>query len=318
MGIIDVDLQSELPPVDDFWDQVEPGEEAWSGPLGDVARQYAAARVTLLAYNEEPAEAVSASSKSNAAQAVQQLASAVAPFALGLRGNHGQHIATLKSAIGNASNTVAQHVRPQIRSGVVDIAKIKDMAERAYADASASRTKFADLVRRAEEVIDRVGVGSLAGHYEKQADKQAESARAWLWGVAVSGAGLVAVVIWLIVETGRHPEPLDWPDYASMFVTKALAIGALSYAVSFCSKNYRSHRHVEITYRQRMAALDTFTVMASSLAQEDDKEGRVIVLTELARAIFATVETGMTSSGSGDKTIIENTLPIMSATRSGT
>lgn len=317
MGIINADLQRALPRVEDFWGQVEPHAEPWSGPLGDVSRRYTEARATLLAYDEEPEEAVSASSKANAEQAVQQLAGAVAPFLLGTPDDHDRSVHILKNAIENASNNVAEHVRPQIRSGVVDIAKIKDRAERAHADASASRAQFADLVRRAEEVIDRVGVGSLAGHYEKQADKQAESARAWLWGVAISGAGLVAVVIWLIIETGLHSEPLDWPDYAGMFVTKALAIGALSYAVSFCSKNYRAHRHVEITYRQRMAALDTFTVMASSFAQEDDKEGRVIVLTELARAIFAASETGM-MSGSGDRTIIENTLPIMSAMRSGT
>lgn len=317
MGIINADLQRALPDVEDFFDRVDPQEDPWSGPFGDTARRYAEARATLLTYNEEPEAAVSASSKAHAEQAVQQLAGAVAPFVRGAPDAYEQHVQVFDRAIKDASNTVAEHVRPQIRSGVVDIAKIKDMAERAYADASASRTTFADLVRRAEEVIDRVGVGSLAGHYEKQADNQAGSARAWLWGVAISGAGLVAVVIWLIIETGLHSEPLDWPDYAGMFVTKALAIGALSYAVSFCSKNYRAHRHVEITYRQRMAALDTFTVMASSLAQEDDKEGRFIVLTELARAVFAAADTGMMSSGSGDRTIIENSLPLMSAMRSG-
>lgn len=318
MGIINVDWKNELPPVEAFWGEVEPHEEPWSGPLGDVARRYAEARATLLAYNEEPEDAVSASSKSAAEQAVRQLVSAVEPFVLGAPNDHERYVTILENSIERASNEIAEHLRPQIRSGILDIAKTKDRAERAYADALGASRKFSELVQRAQEVIDRVGVGSLAGHYETQANKQAEAARTWLWGVAISGVGLLAVVVWLIFETGSHPAPLDWPDYAGMFVTKALAIGALSYAVSFCSKNYRAHRHVEITYRQRMAALDTFTVMASSLAQENDKEGRVIVLTELSRAIFAASETGMTSSGSGDKTIIENTLPIMSAMRPGT
>lgn len=157
-------------------------------------------------------------------------------------------------------------------------------------------------------------MGRLAEHYEQEASHQASAARNWLYGVALATVSLAAVVVWLIVENHTLPDNADWEMIGAMLATKALALGVLSYVVSFCAKNYRSHRHLHATYRQRMSALDTYSLMALSL--RDDPDDRRLVLQELAKSVFSPSDTGLTGSGSSEKTVIEN-MPVFSAVRPG-
>lgn len=291
------------------------GPEEGCRILALAIRRYRAMRGILMAFDAETEEEVPQAAIDASRRALERMR-LIAAFLKKSSGQATYPIGQLKQfadEVRTVAAQVAQEVRPHLRRGIADLASVTRDAQQAYDSATAAEERVKELEQRAQVIIDRVGVGRLAGHYETEAKGQAAVAKSWLVGVSVAGGLLVVVVGWLVVETLIHGGTVRWEQLSAILGTKALAIGVLSYAVSFCSRNYRAHRHMEATYRQRMAALDTYALMASSLA--DDNAGRAIVLTELAKAVFAGTDTGLTSTGSGDKTLIENTVPIVSAAR---
>lgn len=309
--------------ADSFEDLPEPdalpgrewGIEGWTMAVG----RYAATRRALLALDRELEDELADETVRMAQSFKQQLASAVKTFK-----DDADRVSPLArdgvvtnfiSLVSPVAEQVALKVRPMLRSDAVDrlvnAASVADARSRV----EEAQSRLDALEEKAKVIIERVGVGRLAAHYEDEGSYQAKAARRWLTAVGVCTALLVLIVIWLIWEASRLSGTPEWETLAALLASKALALGVLSYATGFCAKNYRSHRHLHATYRQRMAALDTYSLMALSL--KDDPEDRRLVLVELARAVFAPSDTGLTPSSQGDKTIIENTVPLVAAIRGG-
>lgn len=312
MGIVAATFET-LPPAEDL-----PGRDWGVASLGPTLERYSAGRAALIALDDEDEATLPSGLVNTARGLMQQLAEAVSVFieessrqSYPPREESAQ---SFLSMVGGALDQIATEVRPQIRGDVARTAATRSEAEAALKRVQEAEQRVGELADKASVLIERVGVGELATHYSGQSKEQGEAAARWLKAVGACGLLLAGVVTWLIVETLTHSGAPDWPELGGMIATKAIALGVLSYAVSFCSKNYRSHRHLEATYRQRAAALDTYSLMASSLTE--DNEGRGIILTELAKAVFAPSETGLAGGSPGDKTVIENTVPIVSAFRS--
>jgi hypothetical protein len=294
-------------------------EDAEGGPAPEgVIKRYQAIRGVLYAFDDESEYDVSPASIQAATEVFRLVSSAIAQLKAEQSRTNPNRVMNAKSqlhsAIESGAARLADSVRPQLRSDVTDLGQRMLEVSEIEQQARAAKDEFQRLEGRAKEVIDRVGVGRFAMHYEQQAKYQEEAAVRWLRALAVTGVLLVGVVGWLIWEalaSGGNPQ--SWETIGTMLATKALAIGVLSYAAAFCSKNYRAHRHMESSYQQRIAALDTYALMASSLSE--DSESRAIVLTELARSAFAPTDTGLTSPSSGDRMIIDNSAPLVAAAR---
>lgn len=318
MGIL-AESFDDLPTVENLpcasWDDVP--------DLPSVLERYEIARDLLIGLDAQPPPLIPSDVLSTGQNALREVKNALRQLALQIadpaNNTHHSTITRFGQQINSVYQNLVRHA-PHIHIAGIDWVGHLEAARDARAAAEESQARAAEvaasldaLEARAKTLVEQIGVGELAKHYGSEADEQASSARRWLWAVIVSGVLLLAVVVWLFIEThglGANP---SWEQIARSLASKALAIGVVSYAVTFCSRNFRSHRHLEAVYRQRKASLNTYSAMASAL-QEDD-EGRKVVLAELAKAVFAATDTGMTPSSAGDKTIIENTVPIVSALR---
>lgn len=281
-----------------------------------TAERYEATRRMLLAFSLEDDLEVS----EDAVQAANGSSNSLRGSVTELRGpsqNRTPTDAATRFVQNVDSNwrTVASRVRPFLRGSITDWAAEAAEAKEAKERFGEVTTRWAELQAEAERIIERVGVGRLAGHYENEAKGHGTSAGGWLGGVIAATVALTALVTWLVVEAYLAPSGADWRMVATQAAAKAVGIGVLSYVVTFCSRNYRVHKHLQASYRQRMAALDTYAAMATALA--DNQDDKRIVLTELAKAIFAAGDTGFMASGSGDKTIIEQSIPLTSMLNGG-
>lgn len=289
----------------------------WDSPERDaLVRRYGAARRALMAFDLEPEEELSRETVSRARELKGALAEVVGSFAADLddvsTSRRQEAIQLFGRRFSPICDGVAADVRPFVRGDTVDfVAELRAVSESNERVAEAE-ARLEALEEKAKAIIERVGVGRLAAHYETEAAHQAAGAWRWLIGVGVCVVFLGSVVGWILVDMQRAGSTLSWETAGVMLLSKALVLGVLSYVVTFCSRNYRAHQHLHAVYRQRMAALDTYSTMA--LALRDDPEDRKLVLTELARAVFTPAETGLTGS-TGDRTIIENSIPLVSAMR---
>lgn len=294
-----------------------PGSNWDSSTRDEVVLSYGAARRTLKAFDLEPEVELSRATITRARDLKAGLAEGIGSFVAELEdgdsvSRRDAAVAHLRRRLSPICDAIGADVRPFIRGEIVDFAaEIRDARE-SNGRVAEAEARLEALEAKAKEIIERVGVGRLAEHYETEASHQATGAWRWLAGVGVSVLFLAAVVVWLLVSMQGAGSALTWETAGIMFLTKALVLGVLSYVVAFCSRNYRSRQHLHAVYRQRMAALDTYSTMALSL--RDDPEERKLVLTELARAVFTQAETGLAGS-TGDKTIIENSIPLVSAVR---
>lgn len=323
------------------WSRIPPAGEVFRDEIADLGERpliddqisrYTAARNILMAFDAEPSNEVPPSALRIGKQSLEAFERAVeahrrvsldamTAYYRGIDDHPGYREAleadrALVAAVDLFHAKLVAEVRPYIASGAVELARLARESMLRVDAINEAADRLARLEERAQTIIDRIGTGRIALHFEGEGKEQARAAVRWLWGIAIAGVLLIGVVIWLIAETLHRGGGARWEDIGAMFASKGLAIGVLSYVVSFCSRNYRAHRHLEATYRQRMASLDTYSLWASSLASAE-AGARDIVLTELARAVFAGVDTGLAFSGasSGDKTIIENTVPLVQGLR---
>lgn len=293
------------------------GEDVSQWLREEHALAYAAAMRILQAFSRERADEVPYQAVRSGQNVLQALVAATRHVR---QSRSEKTLEDLNTAIEQAHRVATNDLRPHVRGGSVDwvneaaaAREARQRAEEIEAQIALAREQLDALDYKAREIIEKVGVGSLAGHYNDEAMTHQKAARNWLYGVLVCAALLLSVVGWLLGETHQVDAETTLASVVAMAVSKALAIGVLSYAVTFCSKNYRTNRHLNAAYRQKAASLETYAAMAISL--REDPQDRHVVLSELAKAVFAATDTGLTQSGTGDKTVIENSIPLVSAIR---
>ncbi|GAB4086204.1 hypothetical protein GCM10028784_28340 [Myceligenerans cantabricum] len=305
---------TDLPSVEDLWE----AKDVQHLPNGPTTYQenldrYEIVRGILNAIEQEPESELPTSVRDTAKEVkndFKRVATEIANTDPADRRSAEAKLEAFAKTVDRHYDDVLTHLRPQLRADVRDMQDRLGKATSLEAQLRQSLAGFKDLHSKVEDLILKVTTGGQAKHFEDEAERQRNAAILWLLAVIGAGLGLAIVVAWLLIETRSidQSEDTGWEAIGAMLATKALTIGVLSWAVSFCSRNYRSHRHMESMYRQRMAAVNTYVVMASSL--EEDDAGRSIVLTELAKAVFASSETGLTPGGTSEKTIIENIIPL--------
>ncbi|WP_407319786.1 hypothetical protein UQW22_05025 [Isoptericola halotolerans] len=151
-----------------------------------------------------------------------------------------------------------------------------------------------------------LGDAALAGSYGEGAEKHASAARRWLLGVGICAATVAGVVAWLLLGGGATDTEVDgWGRLAVTLAPEMLATALLIFAISFCARGYRAHRSAQTVYERRMADVNTYVALCSSVPE--GVEGRAAILTELARAVLSRDEDGTSSAPpGGDATAVEH------------
>jgi hypothetical protein len=133
-----------------------------------------------------------------------------------------------------------------------------------------------------------VGTAAHSSTFDKEATGHKDAARVWL--IATIAATLTCFSFLLYVLLQR-PIPADATHATIVQYTllRAVLVLFLSYVPFWCSRNYRSHRHLQVVNKHRSVALATFQTFVGST---EDPTTRNAVLLEATRCIFGPSQTG--------------------------
>jgi hypothetical protein len=214
--------------------------------------------------------------------------------------------------IKNEKDAVVQLVRPQLRGSDLLLSESTAKAAREADRAAVDAVRVEQAAKQGEELLTKlrksvgdVGAANLAIYYRDQAKTHSDQARGFLIGSALAlGIGIL-LGLWglrLEADTDRDQRhgPQGWGSFLRGLIVRVLLIGAVSYAIGFLTRNYRVNKHLQPVDETTRNALETFSLFSESVAPED----RPVLTAELARVVFAYVETRFLSA-SQEKTIVE-------------
>jgi hypothetical protein len=268
--------------------------------------QKVVARFGLL--NAEPVDELPANLVDWARQAIRSVADSVPDPAALTATNRELHgiVTQFRSQLNTAWEWWANNGRMHVRA--TDIARASEEFDlrREVENARQARQEIEEIRTSLVEVANVAGTLRLAQHYEEQSARYRKNAQWALVAVLVLSVMLIGGGWWFIHTI---PPTTEWTTLARDALSRAFAIGAVSYGIAFSARIYRTNTHLQAIYEQKTSALKTFNLFSSTV---DDDEARILILGELVRSVFASAATGVFEKDS-DHTVIENAVPIATA-----
>jgi len=304
--------------MDDFIERLKAVDRS-TEPWGDLVRVRPDAEPALddairwfVALNDEPADELPEDVKQGARQHLAEVANAADSVANLQFGSpqFAQEVANVVYIFQSAGNWWRTTARPHLLAGAVEL-----RSQASAARAEVDRAKgFADEIESMAEALKELtataGTLELATHYGRQATSHRTAANRWIFAVAAFAVAVVVLGWVLFKNSGAAGAADDWLEFAHGALVKAFVVGALSYGIAFSAKAYRTNAHLAAVYDQKAVALKTYPLFSASV---DDGEARAVILAELVRSVFTAADTGVLDGGGGDHTIIESSLPLVTA-----
>ena len=218
--------------------------------------------------------------------------------AFSTRANGVGELAQLESDLRNFLGAVAPfaavatrdlaEAAAQVREVKASLTALQEGFENIRADATAA-------LEGAREAAAVLGTTALTEEYIRLASDHSHAARKWLWASAASAS---ALVIGLVLMLG----PASAAETTSEVVRTAfgkLSIGLIgAYAVFFCARSYRSHRHLATEYRARAAILSVSQALRVSV---EDSSSQAMIMETAVLAAFSVPSSGLVKvSGEDD------------------
>lgn len=231
---------------------------------------------------------------------------------------------------------VIERVRPIVRHDGGPARDLFMQAEEALARISTETKALAEkqdeirtlahelaLQQAALSVASAVTVSEdLSPHYRKQASEHGKAA-----GRLLVASVIVGILFGAATALALFKYPPDyssdgtseqWIEFVRGAVGRITLLSLVALALSFCLRNYRVNRHLEVVNKRRENALNTFGLLQSAVTTDD---ARNLVVAELVRSVFGSEDTGYLS-GQPDRTVIESPsgagiLSTMTASRGG-
>jgi hypothetical protein len=196
----------------------------------------------------------------------------------------------------------AQAVSPYIRIGEVEVAALRSEAVDAVQATSAAAAEAQELLSRIRVAAGSAGAANVSTYYSGQASVHETQARRFLWvgGVAVA-ATLATAMVFFVLAPPQAREPDDWLVFMRETLARVFIIGVPAYVATFCLRNYRVNKHLQVVNEQKRTALDTYPLFTESVS---DDATRALIAVELLRATVGITDTGYLGN-QPDKTILE-------------
>ncbi len=137
----------------------------------------------------------------------------------------------------------------------------------------------AALVGAREAAAER-GTSALSREFDALANEHDGAARKWLWATGFSALLLGFVTVWLVASLDGAQ---DAAGVVRLALSKLSAVAVLGYALFFCVRNYRSHRHLSTEYRARATILTVAQALRSGV--EDPAAQSTILQTAVLAAL---------------------------------
>jgi hypothetical protein len=160
---------------------------------------------------------------------------------------------------------------------------------------STLRDEIEQIVDKAKQAAQQVGVVQHAIHFKEEADHYAKAAKRWLWVTGLLGLiTLVLAAISIILYFGDLP---NWntTQGIQLAISKVIIFSVLFFGLISSSRIYRSHSHNYVINKHRQNALSTFEAFAKSAADDQTKSA---VLLQTTQCIFSPQHTGYISQES--------------------
>ncbi len=159
------------------------------------------------------------------------------------------------------------------------------------------------------KAVAEIAVSQQANHFDGEAKIHSSAAGWWLFWTILSVFLFLIVAVpgsFEAIISRTSPSTFDAlvsPSAAAQNVlgvplpyllSKLVTLGALSFLIGICAKNFLSHRHNNVLNRHRTNALMTFEALAKSAVSESSRD---VILHHAASCIFNPQDTGFGKVG---------------------
>jgi hypothetical protein len=199
-----------------------------------------------------------------------------------------------------------------------------------------AKTEITAVLKAAREAAAGTGIAEHAKHFETEAREHRNAARWWLLASAFMAAATLVIGLCLAnsyahllhagnaaaspvksIATTGQPGAAMQEIGAGLSIQLALArliiFSILYVATLWCGRNYKAHKHNQITNRHRQLALRTFEAFNNSTADVGTKNA---VLLQTTAAIFGAPSTGF-SADDGDSGAQPKIIELVKSVTSG-
>jgi len=135
------------------------------------------------------------------------------------------------------------------------------------------------------------GISKYASIFDKQSSTHKNNSNWWLFSIFLLLAGLIGFGIYLLCS------PIIINNTESLIhntIARVVILTALFYALTLSIKNYKAQKHNQVINQHRHNALNTFETFSG--ASNNDTVTKSAILLEATRCIFATQNSGYTTS----------------------
>ncbi len=160
------------------------------------------------------------------------------------------------------------------------------------------------LTQRVEQILDQTedasekvktlayeaGIEFHATHFATEAKWSRMASYVWLTAVILlAGATAWYAQVELVRAFEQLPDTASNRSIAQFIVVRLIIVFVLTFAVSFCSRNYSASRHNFVVNRHRQNSLSSFQTFKGATTSDDVRDA---VLMEATRSIFAPQSSG--------------------------
>ncbi|KAA0139184.1 hypothetical protein FYZ48_11120 [Gimesia chilikensis] len=171
-----------------------------------------------------------------------------------------------------------------------------EAAKAARVEAESTVSEIQGILVEVKELSASAGVSANAKVFKSQSDLHRNLSYAWFAATALvfGGTLLFAVINYLSIEKYNPKTPGEAIHYIS---AKLIMLSIMMFALAWCSKNHKSHKHNQTLNKHRASALDTFQTFYNG---SSDVEVKDTILLQAANTAFANRSTGYESTPETD------------------
>ena len=164
-----------------------------------------------------------------------------------------------------------------------DLKETEELAKEAKQSASNIRDSASEMSRDQASQV-----------FNERAKEHKKYAKIWLWSSVVSAAFLVVII--LCVSFGEISHNNGMETLVFSIFRKVLLITTAGIFLKICLRKYNTERHLEVTYKHRVAALNQYGLFEAKISPENEEAKNKLRLS-VANSIFNDPNTGFIEDG---------------------
>lgn len=219
----------------------------------------------------------------------------------------------LAAEIRTGRDQITMNTRPYITSPFETVAELTVAASKLLEDAGAAQATHRQMLEQLQRTAAESAAGELAAFYKTEGARHAKISTRFFWGIGAFSLVLAATAILTFLVAPPHLQVSasgteQVVEFARAALGRIAVLSLVTFAISFCARNYRVNKHLETLNRTRYNALMT----AQRFIESAEPDTRTIIVSELVKAIFGSGDSGYIDSAN-DSMVIESPAGLVTA-----